>query len=62
MPNGWDLLCHAIPQGATHPAPLIFPLLPALARWTVPDFDSFILKDGAVIDYCEGVQFGTSLS
>ena len=48
----------AITQCATYPAPRIFPLLPALARWTVPNVDAAILKDRPAIDCCEAVYFG----
>ena len=45
----------AITQCATYPAPRIFPLLPALARWTVPNVYTAILKDCPAIDCCEAV-------
>ena len=48
----------AIPQSPTDSASLISPLLPALARWTVPNVDAAILKDRPAIDCCEAVYFG----
>ena len=56
-PAHWIVLA-TIPQSPTDSAPLISPLLPALAGWTVPNVDTVVLKDRPAIDCCEAVYFG----